>query len=130
MTRINPIFAHDCSACTYLGPAKHNGQDFDLYRCRSDGKNLELFGHTVIARYGDDGGSYMSMSELLLERHSARLRGGSLHPLYLALDTVSYSPNGAYAYRTTRCDPCGYCGCETQEDAAGCWPYCSDCKAV
>lgn len=49
---IAPYFYHDCDACHFLGnwDDPDDGTRYDLYVCKG----------TVIARYGDDGPSYMS----------------------------------------------------------------------
>lgn len=45
-----PRYQHDCTACTYLGQV----EEYDLYYC-PQGKVP-----TVIARFGDEGGDYIS----------------------------------------------------------------------
>ena len=53
-SRENPKYRHDCQFCTFLGRYEIEGQEYDLYFC--PGKNRP----TIIARYGNDAGSYLS----------------------------------------------------------------------
>lgn len=46
-----PRFTHDCDKCDFLG--RHG--NWDLYYCYKD-----VFGPTVIARFGDEGSEYIS----------------------------------------------------------------------
>lgn len=45
-----PRYTHDCDDCKFLG----HFENYDLYACR------QSWGPTVIARYGDEGGEYIS----------------------------------------------------------------------
>lgn len=48
---MEPRFKHDCDKCIYLGESQGF---YDLYYCPTH--------HDLIARYGDDGPEYMSIS--------------------------------------------------------------------
>lgn len=52
---MEPLFAHDCTRCQYLGRYDHKGQSHDLYTCQQ-----EIGGPTVIARWSDDPADYES----------------------------------------------------------------------
>jgi hypothetical protein len=54
-----PQFQHDCDSCYFLG----RRGEFDLYCCSQS----EL-GPSLIARYGNNGPEYSSMSRNLLKR--------------------------------------------------------------
>jgi hypothetical protein len=54
-----PQFQHDCDSCDFLGC--HG--EFDLYCCPQ-----ALFGPSLIARYGNDGPEYCSMSKNVLKK--------------------------------------------------------------
>lgn len=53
-----PDFTHDCDRCTFLG----NQEERDLYVCQ----NQETKQFTYIARYGNDGPDYESLSARVL----------------------------------------------------------------
>jgi len=50
-----PHFAHDCTACVFLGGYVWNEDYYDLYWCMQLGKFP-----TVIARWSDNGQDYLS----------------------------------------------------------------------
>ena len=55
------MYEHDCEACVHMGPSlsidphKPTVVVWDLYFCKA-----AVMGPTVIARYGDKGGEYLS----------------------------------------------------------------------
>lgn len=66
-----PRFPHDCSECRFLGTVDggdpYRGSQFmrfDLYYCASTDDG------SLLARYGDEGGEYLSSPRALLERES------------------------------------------------------------
>lgn len=55
---MQPTFTHDCVQCVFLDNFKHDGaEEYDLYVCKQfdDGSCP-----TVIARYGNEPGDYLS----------------------------------------------------------------------
>ena len=53
---MKPIYLHDCTVCRFLGDFLHNELYYDLYVCR------DSIGILCLARYGDDGCEYLSMT--------------------------------------------------------------------
>lgn len=47
-------YTHNCKDCVFLGEFQENDLQYDLYWCSQSGMP------TVIARYGDAGGDYLS----------------------------------------------------------------------
>lgn len=74
-------FPHSCSSCQFLGQYdfSSNGFDkFDLYVCGQDPTDID----TVIARFGDRPGDYMSGLEIGIYHIK---KGNKKHPLAEAL---------------------------------------------
>jgi len=85
---MNKFFNHDCDECTYLGsldnyPDIHSDhKNWDLYFCKQCG-----LADTVIARYGDEGHSYVSgidFAVTVMPLAEARNRAESLGLLDMA----------------------------------------------
>ncbi len=80
-----PVHKHDCDACTFLGNGKVQGTVYDFYTCPR-GLAAEL-GVNCLARYGDDGPEYYSLScsrelwdEALAARDAGKDRPSMYHP--------------------------------------------------
>ena len=78
-----PLFTHDCTNCKFLGRYEFQAGDpemepYDLYLC-SQNQSIP----TVIARYGNDGPSYLSGLEAA--RAIQAKNPGHPHPLVVAL---------------------------------------------
>lgn len=81
-----PLYPHeDCSACHFVGQVVHEHHGLcDVYEhVHTSSDQRQVFGATIIARYGPEGHEYASMDEKILERG---ISPGSV--LNLALDLV------------------------------------------
>jgi hypothetical protein len=57
-----PAYTHDCEACVYLGQSESDGRILDHYRC-ADSLVTDEGPHTCcIARFGNNGPDYASMT--------------------------------------------------------------------
>lgn len=57
------LWKHDCEACEYDCTIESGKHLYDIYFCRRG-----ALGHTVVARFGDQGHDYVSIPEMLLEK--------------------------------------------------------------
>lgn len=76
-----PIYAHDCTGCTFLGTYEWDGQSYDLYTCKQS-----CNWPTVLARYSSDGPDYLSGLEIAktIESHPTDDKDRT-HPLVEAM---------------------------------------------
>lgn len=56
--RMEPKYAHNCEKCRFLGQTIGGQKIHDLYVCDTLGPDRSP---TLIARYGDEGGEYLSV---------------------------------------------------------------------
>jgi hypothetical protein len=61
VARDKPRFIHDSTCCQFLGRSADGERD--LYTCNAIGIR------TFIARYGDDGDQYQSLTDMVLNDH-------------------------------------------------------------
>lgn len=74
-------YHHSCDSCFFLGRTEYNGEVYDLY-LHDSGSPDSAFCTTLLARFGNDCGDYLSGSEFALIHLE---RGEVNHPLAVAL---------------------------------------------
>ncbi len=66
-----PVYKHDCSECEFVATVRWHGQTIDVYRCEQGTMP------TWVARFGNDGPDYTSLTENLVA-----ITKDGLHPLW------------------------------------------------
>jgi hypothetical protein len=106
---VKPLFVHDCEECKFLATVEIKAKDFDMYYCEEH--------DLIIARFGDDGLAYMSISASFFTQNEDRYVRNVQKVLRIAYDAHEFIQGRKNNMRFRNCTiERGYIGYEWVHD--------------